>query len=91
MNTKQVPIFDFWKDNNTDQHHQKTADELKSLFEEWMKTKKHSWLNYYSSDRVIRAFITDKEGLSSVFEQTQYEEIYKLLKPVYMDYVYPKT
>jgi hypothetical protein len=82
--------FDFWKDNRNDQHHQKTADELKALFSEWLKTKEQSWLEYYSSDRVVRAFLTDKAGISSVFDENQFPEMYDALKPLYIEYTYPK-
>jgi hypothetical protein len=87
---KQQP-FDFWKNNRNDQHHQKTIEELIQLFKEWLPKIEKNWLEYYSSDRVIRAFLaTDDEGLRSVFEEKQYPSILDHLHPVLMQFLYPK-
>lgn len=79
--------FNFWKDNEINQHHLKTEDELKQLFKDWLPTREIAWLNYYNSERIIRYFLTDKTGVSSVFEEREFDDMYWLLKPVYMDYM----
>lgn len=79
--------FTFWRENRTDQEHEKTESQLITAFQNWLPLKEVSWLNYYSSDVIIRSFITSKEGINSVFEEKDYQEMYELLKPVYMEYM----
>jgi hypothetical protein len=81
--------FNFWKDNRKDQHFQLTGEELTEKFLAWMRQQERDMLEYYSSDRVIRIFITTKDGLSSVFDEEQWDEIFNLCKPVYMEFLYP--
>lgn len=76
--------FDFWRDNEIAKHYTLTLDELKAKFTAWLPTKELAWLNYYRTEMVICAFITEKEGLSSVFEQKQFDQMYDPLKNIYM-------
>jgi hypothetical protein len=78
--------FKFWKDNRIDQEFTMTIDEMKPKFIEWMKTKEADWLAYYSA-AVARIFITDKTGLSSVFEEKDLGSINKGLSEVKWEYL----
>jgi len=73
--------FDFWKDNKIDGHYQLTEGELTKRFKKWLATKEEAWMAYYSSERAIRLFITDGEGLSSAFEEKSFDAIYHVLNP----------
>lgn len=79
-----ISVFQFWKDNQLDQHFTLTRHELETKFTEWLKTRDAEWINYYSADRAIRFFITDKSGLSSVFEESEYQDMYEPLKEIYI-------
>lgn len=77
-----IEVFNFWKDNKIDKHFQLSKVELLNRFQNWLPTKEKDWLNYYSSDRIIRHFIAiDEHGLRSVFEEKEYTAIYNLLQP----------
>jgi hypothetical protein len=81
-----MKTFDFWRENKTTRHFQLTENELLQLFPQWLNTKDIEWINYYNSERVIRSFITEDNGLNSVHEQTQFEDLYKLLQPQIIKY-----
>lgn len=86
--TTPTTIFQFWKDNRLDQKFTLTADELVDKFKTWVASKEVAWINYYSTDRAICAFITDKEelkGLSSVHDSNEFQVMYELLRPIYID------
>lgn len=75
--------FDFWLNNKIDQHYELNEVDLIERFKNWMNTKEKSWLEYYYGEQGIRCFIAEKEGLSSVFDEKQYEGIYDVLMPFY--------
>ena len=74
--------FNFWKDNSIDQHFTLTESVLKEKFEAWLPTKDIAWINHYNSERIIRFFLTDKQGVSSVFEESEFDAMYEFLKPI---------
>ena len=74
--------FDFWRDNRLDQHFQMNGVELREKFRPWLSTKEDAWFNYYNTDMIVRAFLTAKDGISSVFEEDQYNQLYLALQPV---------
>lgn len=78
--------YDFWKENKTDQHFELNSIHLRERFLEFLKKKDIAWINYYRSERLIRFFITDKDGLNSVFEESQFETMYEELKPEIVNY-----
>lgn len=57
--------FTFFKDNRNDGEFSLTIDEIKEKYLAWLKTKEKSWVEYYGH-QTVRAFIADKDGLSSV-------------------------
>lgn len=73
--------FQFWKDNKKDGHFTLKPQELKVKLKAYLATKDRSWVEYYRAERVIRSFITDADGLSSVFDESQFEAIYDTLAP----------
>lgn len=79
--------FTFWKNNRNDQQHTKTGDELAAAFKLWLPGKEVAWLNYYNSDRIIRHFLTSHDGICSVFEEIEYQAMYEILKPVYLEHM----
>ncbi len=85
-----MKVFKFWKDNRVDNEFEKTQDDLERLFRQWLPGKEKEWLEYYSSEVVIRSFLTDKDGVSSVFKESDFWEIYDFLKPIYLQFVYPQ-
>lgn len=83
---KKAPItsFRFWRDNKLTQEFTLTISELEEKFKQWLTTKDQAWINYYNTERAIRAFITDKEGLSSVHEESEFNDMYFPLKEIYI-------
>lgn len=82
--------FDFWFENKKDQHYELNQVSLIEKFNEWLPKKEKDWLEYYGSEQSIRYFITDKQGLSSVFNEKQFAGIVEVLRPIFLDYTYPK-
>lgn len=78
--------FHFWKDNKIAGHYGLTETELTARFKTWLRTKEKAWINYYSSERAIRLFITEGEGLNSAFEEKDFDAIYRCLSPVYLNH-----
>lgn len=75
------PVFTFWRENKVANEFKLLASEMKPKFLDWLITKEKTWVDYYGSEQVIIAFITDKDGLNSTFDQSQFNEIYKCLRP----------
>lgn len=86
MQKTQTQTFTFWKDNRLDQQFTLTAEELQTKFLAWMKQRKKDWLEYYAFN-LVRTFITAKDGLSSVFEESDYEKIELLLREIKWRYL----
>ncbi len=71
-----------WKDNRIDQEYRIGATELQERFLAWLKTKGMDFVNYYNTERIIRFFLTDKEGMSSVFEESEFAAFVEDLGPM---------
>jgi hypothetical protein len=84
--TKEQKVFTMWKDNRTDQEYTITPDELKVKFAEWMKTKEKGYLEYYHS-QLVKIFLGANDGMSSVFNYEDLEEMMKVLMDTKWDYL----
>ena len=82
-----MQTFKFWKDNKLNQEFNLTKDQLISRFRKWLPNKEYDWLHYYGSYQIIPTFIAEKEGLSSVFEQSDLHIIIDELEPEFYDYM----
>lgn len=78
--------FDFWKDNKIAGHYSLTETELRETFKTWLRTKEKAWIDYYSSERAIRLFITEGAGLNSAFEEKDFDAMYRCLSRVYLNH-----
>lgn len=58
--------FTFYKENKIDQEFSIDIEDLKHQFVMWIYKKRRGWLDYYAME-LVSIFITDKEGLNSVF------------------------
>lgn len=88
--------FNFWKDNRMDQHFLLSPKELSARFHDWIYTKENQpeeWdrLTYYSNDIIVRMYIAEKggHGLASNYDEAEFKEIYKLLKPIIAEKITP--
>ena len=77
---KRKEEFTFWKDNRKDGEFKMSVVELRKAYAEWLSKKDIDWVYYYGHQTVVW-FITEKEGFSSVFEQTDLEELQDELMP----------
>lgn len=82
--------FDFYIENKISQKKTLTSTELKQQFEAWLKEQDAEWAEYLMSDQVILIFLTGDKGLNATPEREQLPEIMKLLKPIYLNIVYPE-
>lgn len=73
--------FNFWKENKTANHFQLSAAEIADRFDKWLESQDKEAFAQYPAERTIRNFITDKDGLNSVFEENEYDSIHKELVP----------
>lgn len=90
MQTK-TNTFTFWRDNKVSGEFTLTPEALTKAFIFWRelqtKTDSHrgkAWYEHYYGERAVRCFITDAQadgGLSSVFEESDFQDIYATLKP----------
>lgn len=73
--------YDFWKNNKIENHFQLTGKELQTKFAEWLETKDKDYIDSYNYERIMRFFIAlDENGLVSVFDENQIDDIYDLLR-----------
>lgn len=82
--------FNFWRNNNLSDHFILHSSSIISKFKEWKDFQLSSnssrgipWYEYYFGQTLVTCFITDKEyikGLQSTFENSELEDIYKILK-----------
>lgn len=71
MKATENTTFTFYKDNRNDGQYSLTVEEIKEKYLAWLKTKERSWVEYYGH-RTVWAFISDKDGLSSVVGDPAY-------------------
>jgi len=79
--------FDLWKENKLDQHYQLTAEEFKTKFIDWVKTRDKEWLDYRGLDQVIVLFISMDHGLDSTFDYEQMGEMSKVVEEDYYNII----
>lgn len=72
--------FNFWKENNLDQHYTIVGTDLLEKFITWCGTKEKAWLQSTGHVLAYLVFTGDKEGLNSVNEQEEHELAYRLIE-----------
>jgi hypothetical protein len=72
-----MKTYKLWKDNRLDQEFEVDADTLSTRFAEWLESKGVGYVNYYNTERLVRFFLTAKDGMSSVFEEAEFPSIMK--------------
>lgn len=82
------PAFTFWIENKIANKTAFFISDLKQLFEKWLNKQEKDWLQYYSSEQVVRSFITAKDGINAVNEEKEFPELLTFLKPVYTKIAY---
>lgn len=80
MTKKTSFLFSFWKENKVDSEFELDAEELQNRFCDWLWTKQIDWLEYYSTDTILRNFLTAKDGINSTFKESQFSDIVELLE-----------
>lgn len=88
------PVFTFWVENKTANERKYFVSDIRQVFQKWLLKQDIKWLEYYDTYIVVQSFITNKDGLNSTFENSQLEELARLLKPDYrniMDGINPVT
>ncbi len=71
-----------WKDNRIDKEYQVDCDDLQQQFDAWLGLKGIDYVNYCNTERLIRFFLTDNEGMSSVFDESDFVAFVEDLGPV---------
>lgn len=84
---KQKFLFTFWKENKVANLFQLDSNELSFKFKAWCATMSIDWLQYYSTDVIVRTFIADHKGLNSVGKESEFTDILSTLKPAYKSYM----
>ncbi len=67
-----------WKDNKLDEPWSKPDEEIAELF--WLSHWAKLALECWRLERALRAFITDSDGLSSAFEEEDYEATHEAVR-----------
>jgi len=75
------PVFTFWRENKVANEFKVFASDLRQQFQKWLMIKDKQWIEYYGPEQVILSFLTSKDGLNSTFDQSQFEDIYRILRP----------
>ncbi len=75
-----------WKDNRIDQEYSVDRDDLAAQFDAWLGMKGIEYVNYYNTERLIRFFLTDKEGMSSVFDESDFPAFVEDLAPAILQF-----
>lgn len=81
--TEVNPTYKFWVENKIANERTFFLSDIKQQFQKWLLTKEIEWLKYYDSHTVVTTFITSKDGLNSVFENSKLDDLVRGLKPDY--------
>ena len=84
---KQKFLFTFWRENKVANVFQLESDEVTRRFRTWLATRSQDWLEYYSTDIIVRTFIADHKGLNSVGKESEINDLLSTLKPAYKSYM----
>jgi len=79
------PVFTLWIGNS-----EKTEfyiSDIKNVFKKWLSDQDKTYLGNYSSEMIIRFFLADKKGLNATWDKKDFDELYRLLKPDYLNAV----
>lgn len=68
-----------WRDNLTSNEWEIELDEIANRFVA-SRYNSSEFLNSWRLERVIRCFLTAKDGLSSVFDENDYERIHEAIR-----------
>lgn len=83
---EQPKKFTFWRENSLDQEFQLTPEELKEKFLSWMGQQDESYLDHYAF-KLPLIFITNKDGLNSVYEDNELLGIERVLNDSKWEYL----
>lgn len=79
------PAFTFYRENKTTQEVKYFVSDLRNMFQKWLRTKEREWLEYYDTYMVVSTFLTAKDGVNSTYNNSEIDEIVRLLKPDYLN------
>mgnify|MGYP000982980974 CR=1 FL=1 len=79
------PTFRFYPGNKIANERNFFVSDIRQLFQKWLLKQDINWLSHYGHYITVQTFITSKEGLNSPFENSQLEELDRLLKPDYIN------
>jgi len=89
MNTEQLEdvVFTFWRENKVANEFTITGNEFKNNFKAWLEKQDKDWIAYLTGDALVLQFITQREGLNSVFdnELETIKKLYQLAKIVILE------
>lgn len=68
-----------WKENRVDQEWELGVAEIATRFLA-SPYNTPTYLNHWPLERIVRAFLTSKDGLDSVFEESDYEAIHEAIR-----------
>lgn len=81
-NNKHMRTYRLWKDNKLDGEFTPDTEEMKTKLRTWIESREDGYTRHYTNSRIVRFFLTDKEGMSSVFEESDFDAFYEDLSPV---------
>ena len=79
------PVFTLWIGNS-----EKTKffiSDIKNVFKKWLSDHSKTFLEYYKSEMIVLFFLADKKGLNATWNQKDFKELYRLMKPDYLNAV----
>lgn len=82
-------IFTFWRENKVVNEFTVTGNEFKNGFKTWLEKQDKVLVEYMHGDALVLKFITDQDGLNSVFdnELETIKNLYSLAKPIIREVV----
>lgn len=80
-------VFTFWIENKISQERKFFVSDIRQQFQKWLNKQDIKWLEYYGCDTVVAVFITRKDGINATYENSQFDELVRLLKPDYKNIV----
>lgn len=81
-------VFTFYIDNRVDSKVTLTEAELTVRFKEWIDQRDKDYLGGLGSIKTVLNFLTGDDGLNSTFEEEEFDELFTLLKAIYIKEVY---
>lgn len=91
MKTKakeQKTTFTFWRENLKENEYTMSLEEIKTAYRKFLATKNLNWIQYYGHETVTN-FVSSKDGLNSVVEQSDISILQDQLRAVRHEF-YPE-